>query len=365
MMGKLAALGRFLTGWYVVAPLLMALGLAVGGYLFFQVAPGKPKIGVIDIPFTGIGEDAASIITAYLDYARREPDIKGVVVKLSTPGGGASPSEQLYIEARRLRAEKPVVMVMNGLVASGGYMMAMGVNHTYVKTSSVVGNVGVVAPAGSILPPRFPETVITTGPQKLTGASRRDWMATMDGLKEAFVEMVVQERGGKLKISREELAAGRVYSGMEAVRLGLADEIGSDSDALEKAAELAGIGDYEIVDVNVEVNRRFVQNLRRIYSSSGDVDTPLTAADAQLMGLLANRQTTAAAGAAEPAALPDTPQAGWTESLESAGGAADLAAVERPLEYGVFGASLRETFPDFPLEINQPEFYYLYVGAAP
>ena len=77
----------------------------------------------------------------------------------------------------------------------------------------------------------------------------------MDGLKEAFVEMVVQERGAKLKVSREELAEGRVYSGMEAVRLGLADEIGSDVHAFEKAAELAGVSDYEIVNINVEVNR--------------------------------------------------------------------------------------------------------------
>lgn len=358
-MGKLAALGRFLIGWYILAPALIVLGAAAGYYLFFQVTPGKPKIGVIDIPFSGIGEDAAAIITAYLDYARRDPAIKGVVIKLSTPGGGASPSEQLYIETRRLRAEKPVVMVMNGLVASGGYMMAMGVNHTYVKTSSLIGNVGVVSPAGDVLPPIIPETVITTGPQKLTGASRRDWVATMDGLKEAFVEMVVQERGDKLKMSRAELAEGRVYSGMEAVRLGLADEIGSDVHAFAKTAELAGLADYEIVNINVEVNRQFVQNLRRIYSAQdGDGAAALSAADTELLRLFAARQggepADAAVAGANPAGLP-----------AALGGPANIDAARRPLEYGVFGASLSETFPDFPVEINQPEFYYLYVGAAP
>ena len=357
-MGKLAALGRFLIGWYILAPALIVLGAAAGYYLFFQVAPGKPKIGVIDIPFTGIGEDAAAIITAYLDYARRDPAIKGVVIKLSTPGGGAAPSEQLYIETRRLRAEKPVVMVMNGLVASGGYMMAMGVNHTYVKTSSLIGNVGVVSPAGDILPPIIPETIITTGPEKLTGASRRQWTAALDGLKEAFVEMVVQERGDKLKVSREELAAGRIYSGMEAVRLGLADEIGSDVHAFEKTAELAGLADYEIVNINVEVNRQFVQNLRRIYSGSGDGAAPLSAADTELLRLFAGRQAQEPAAAAVAAANP----AGMESSL---GVPANLEAAQRPLEYGVFGASLAETFPEFPVEINQPEFYYLYVGAAP
>lgn len=370
-MAKLAALGRFLAGWYITVPLLVILGLAAGWIFFFNVFPGKPKLAVIDIPFTGIGEDAAAIITAYLDYSRRDPDIKGVVIKLSTPGGGASPSEQLYIETRRLREEKPVVMVLNGLVASGGYMMAMGANHTYVKTSSIVGNVGVVAPAGAVLPPTFPESLITTGPYKLTGSSRRLWIATMDSLKEAFVEMVVQERGDKLKMSREELAEGRVYSGMEAVRLGLADEVGSDSDAFAKAAELAGISaDYEIVNVNVEVNRLYVQNLRRIYSANDDLDAPLTAADTRLLQLFAGRQSpdgAAAAIDAGPSLLddalpsPDDP----TDPLRHPVNPVNIAAAQRPLEYGVFGSALSQTFPQFPLEIQPPEFYYLYVGAAP
>ena len=72
------------------------------------------------------------------------------------------------------------------------------------------------------------------------------------------------------------------------------------------------------------------------------------------------------AGVSEGPALTDAPQAGREDdALAMPGEPVDLAAVERPLEYGVFGAALSETFPEFPIEINQPEFYYLYVGAAP
>ena len=144
-MGFLRAVGRFLISWYIAAPAMVIAGLAVGFVLFFNIFPGKPKIGVIDIPYSGLSDDAASIITAYLDYCRNNSDIKSVVIKLASPGGGASPSEQLYIETRRLREEKPVVIVMNSVVASGGYMMTLGTNYTFTKTSTLVGNIGVVA----------------------------------------------------------------------------------------------------------------------------------------------------------------------------------------------------------------------------
>ena len=375
-MGKLALLGRIITSWYVAGPALAVVGILFGYLLFFNVLPGKPKIGVVDIPFTGISEDAASVITAYLEYCRQDPSIKGVVIKLSSPGGGASASEQLYIETRRLREEKPVVVVMNGLVASGGFMMAMGASHTYVKTSSLVGNIGVVAGTGGVLSPQFPETIVFTGPYKLTGTSRRNWFLAMDWLKEAFVAMVVEERGDKLKISPEALADGRLYSGMEAVRLGLADEIGSDSHAYAKAAELAGISNYDLLNVNVEVNRLFIQDLRRIYSSSGDVETPLTEADTQLLTILANRQSPERQVSDDlfPDGLSGVPELDASDSQESwlaegangtVGAPVDLEAIKLPLEYGILGAPANAAFPDFPMEIKQPKFYYLYVGAGP
>ena len=365
----LRAVGRFLISWYVAGPALAIIGIAIGYVIFFNAYPGKPKLGVIEIPFTALTEDSAAIITSYLEYCRRNPDIRAVVIKLASPGGGASPSEQLYIETRRLREEKPVVMVMNGMVASGGYMMALGTNYTFSKTSTLVGNVGVVAGTPGILPPRFPESITFTGPYKLVGSSRRDWITTIDRLNEAFIEMTVRERGDRLKVTRSELADGRLYAGMDAVRLGFADEIGSDAQAYEKAAELAGISNYELVNVNVEVNRLFVQDLRRIYSASGDPETPLSVADADLMNIFIDRQS-ARGLTSEP--LPgdfNDPQAVDASSTldEWAGGSqqVDLDGLTRPLERGVLGVDPQDAFPELPLEMNRPQFYYLHVGATP
>ncbi len=355
-------MGRILTSWWVAGPILAVLGIAIGYGLFFYALPTKPKIGVIDIPFTGISEDSAAIITSFLEYSRRNPEIKGVVIKMASPGGGASASEQLYHATARLRAEKPVVLVMNGMMASGGYMMAMGVNHSYAKTSSLVGNVGVVAGTGPIFPPQIPEQFAFTGPYKLTGVSRRDWISDLDMLKQAFVEMVVRERGDKLKISREELGDGKLYTGMEAVALGLVDEIGSDTEAFKKVAELAGIRNYSLVNVNVEVNRLYVQDLRRIYSSTGDASEPLTESDVDLLRILASRNSLLE----QAAPAPNPESSDFPESIEQVEIAPSLdgtGLINRPLEYGVFGVPTEQQFPNLPLEMNRPQFYYLYVGA--
>ena len=362
-MGILSALGRVLVSWYVAAPVLAILGIAIGYAVFFHGFPGKPKIGVIDIPYSSLNEDAAYIITAYLEYCRRNPDIKAVVIKLASPGGGASASEQLYIETRRLREEKPVVMVLNGIVASGGYMMALGSNYTFSKTSTLVGNVGVVAGTPPVLPARAPEFIAHTGPYKLSGSSRRDWIASLDRLNEAFIEMTVRERGDRLKISRTQLSEGRLYAGMDAVRLGFADEIGSDAQAFEKAAELAGIANYEKVNVNVEVNRLFIQDLRRIYSANGDTETPLTEADARLMDVFVNRQTPSLPGSDELfSELGDVPA---PDAPAAAGQWVDREGLKRPLEQGVLGVSPEEAFPELPVDADRPRFYYLHLGASP
>ena len=92
----------------------MILGLVVGGVIFFFVAPGKPAVGVINIPFTVIDEGSTFVIGRHLDYALQDDSIKAVVISLSSPGGGASSSERLYFHTSRLREEKPVVIVMNG-----------------------------------------------------------------------------------------------------------------------------------------------------------------------------------------------------------------------------------------------------------
>ena len=168
------------------------------------------------------------------------------MIKLNSPGSAGAAGEQLYRETRKLREEKPVVISMHDLVASGAYKWAMGANYLYAKPGSWVGSVGVfITNPGPSIPQVPSEDIIFTGPQKLTGGNRTDFITILDQLKENFYQTVATERGDRLNISREELLKARIYNGSEALSLGLIDAIGSDSEAIEKAASLAGISNYD------------------------------------------------------------------------------------------------------------------------
>ena len=342
---SLSALARQLSRWYVIAPVMIGLGIAAGVLAFLYLTPGKPQIGVIQVPYTVINDRSAFAIERYLDYARRDDSIKAVVISLSSPGGGAAASERLYNETRRLRDEKPVVLVMGNLVASGGYMMSMGASYSYVQTASLVGNVGVIFTADPLVPELPEEDLVFSSPRKLDGGTRREWIEAVDILKEAFVQTVVSERGDRLRISGEELGEARLYTGLVAVRLGLADELGSYSDAVEKAAALAGISSYEFVDVNLEVLRELAGALDFVLPNDGE-DESLLSGLSVLSGVAGDGEGQLSGGETEGA-------------LEGLRTLRDLM-----LDQGL-GAEEEDPLPGFPIDIHRPDFYYLYVGNDP
>ena len=336
-MDKLVALWRVATSWYVSIPVVVTAGIVIGYFVFFDVYPGRPKIGVIDIPTTVLTEDSAFVISAFLDFARREDDIKAVVIRLNSPGSrGFAVADKLYLETRQLREEKPVVIAVGNFAASGGYLWSLGASYVYATPGSVVGSVGafIAFPFPSL--PEVPdENVIRTGPSKFLGGTRRDFVRLLDQANEAFYQMVVAERGDKLNISREELLRAGIYLGGEGVRLGLVDAIGGESDAIDKAAELAGISNYELVDVNTEVFRIFIQKFRRIFEDSSGGGTTLSAADLSALMALSR---------------------GTGDSADLLGGVASMDMLRRLF----LPSGIDDTDP----EINIPRIDYYYVGPS-
>ena len=275
-MSKLAVLWRLLSRWYISSVLLAGVGVLIGFIILVSFFPGKPQIGIIDIPGTVITNRTAFTIGEMLDFVGREDNIKAVVIRMNSPGGGAAASEQLFLKTLELRGRKPVVVVSQDINASGGYMWSMGANFIYTKPTSFVGSVGVVGQLRS--PPRPDEDIVFSGPSKRTGAPRRAMLREIELIKESFLDIVESQRGDRLQITRDELSEARLYPGLEAVQLGLADAIGSDTDAIKKAAGLAGISDYDLVDVNAEVLRLLVEKFKKIFGSSPVGDGPGTLA---------------------------------------------------------------------------------------
>jgi len=156
-------------------------------------------------------------------------------------------TEAIYFELTKLREKKPVVTAVNGMAASGAYYLSVNTDYIFAKPTSLVGNIGVIG----YLPPApfIIEDIVSTGPYKLWGAPRDSDMRQIEMVKQGFFEAVNLGREGRLNAGPEVIFTGQIWVGTEAVRLGIADAIGTETDAVEKAASLAKVANYEIVDL--------------------------------------------------------------------------------------------------------------------
>ena len=258
----LRAVRRLVGTWYVSSAITIAVGVVVGYVVFFNLYPGRPEIAVIDIPFTEINDRSAAFIGEMLDYAGNRDSAKAVVVKLDSPGGSVGPSDLLFLKMVALREKKPVVVVTRQIAASGGFLMAMGANYIYAQPSTFVGSVGVILFTPTAARPD--ERIVTTGPSKITGASTRTFVQMAETIKENFVNTVVAQRGDRLRITPQEISEAKLYLGSDAVRAGLVDATGTDNDAIAMAAHLAGISNYDLLDVNERVLEDCLRRVQRI-----------------------------------------------------------------------------------------------------
>ncbi len=218
--------------------------------VFLGVLPAvlvpKPAVGIIRIN-TDIWTGSAMYVQAQIDLARTDPNVKAVVVQIDSPGGEVVASQELYLELQNLRREMPVVSSIDNMAASGAYYAAMGTDPIYAKPSSSVGNVGVWAYVPEDL--AINDVILASGPFKLTGSNREEFTRELEGIKQEFLATVFSQRDERLTLSQAELAQGLLYPGREAVRLGLIDHIGTQTEAVAEAAEQAGLSDYKTVDL--------------------------------------------------------------------------------------------------------------------
>jgi protease-4 len=251
-MDKLVRLVKPLIKWGVIIGVVVLALSAVGGYFLSRTVVPKPKVGLVYYVGNIGGADVAQT-RAWFDFVRRHPEIRALVLIINSPGGGAASGEEVYYQVRAMRGEMPVVAVIDQLGASAAYRIALGSNHIYVKPSSLVGSVGTAfqLPSGQTLS----ERAYTTGPHKGTGATTELYIEKLGLLHQEFVNSVIAERGEKLKMDRLPLSTGAIFIGLEALEYGMVDEIGSSDEAIKKAASLAGLRSYEVVDINEELQK--------------------------------------------------------------------------------------------------------------
>ena len=206
------------------------------------------------------GDNMMSTFRERLDAAADDPGVKAVVLRINSPGGAVTASDIMYQDVLRFRKEthKPVVACMMDVAASGGYYLAMSADCVYAHPTTVTGSIGVIMSlynaSGLFQMLGVKSNPIKSGPNKDIGNPAREMtqeehdilQGMVTSFYDQFVQVVVRGRGLPEERVRA-LADGRVYTGMDAKKLGLVDEIGYLEDALECAKTMACLKDAKIV----------------------------------------------------------------------------------------------------------------------
>lgn len=189
-------------------------------------------------------------IISQLDEARKNPNVKAILIRVNSPGGSAAASQEIYEELKKV--EKPVVVSVSEVCASGAYYVASAADRIIANRSSSVGSIGVIMQI-----PNFEDlyeklgikyTTIKQGKFKDVGSPDRPITEEEIRLLEVQLKEIYRQFITDVAEARnmdagevEELATGWVFLGTEALELGLIDGIGNYKDAINIAAELGGI----------------------------------------------------------------------------------------------------------------------------
>ncbi len=215
------------------------------------------KIAIINI--TGEIEDGEDY-KDFIDAAMEDKKVKGVVLRVDSPGGTVTGSDYILNRLNQLRKKKPIVVSMGGLACSGGYYISMCVGNEkdsiFIEPTGWTGSIGVIISrydASELFNKKLGvfEDPITSGPNKaigspiipLTAEHRKIIQDLVDDAFVRFKDIIKQGRPRFAKNPKEldDLATGQVYSANQALELGLVDKIGFLDDAVERICELAHI----------------------------------------------------------------------------------------------------------------------------
>lgn len=184
---------------------------------------------------------------------RENPSVRAIVLRIESPGGGVSASQEIYAEVKKTRAYgKPIVVSMGSVAASGGYYAALGASRIVANPGSVVGSIGVISQFMHVndLLERIGvnSTTIKSGSLKDAGSpfrqptaeDKRYFQEMVDDIYDQFVSAVAEERKMDKALVKK-YADGRVFTGRKAYELKLIDTLGTYQDAIKIAAELAEV----------------------------------------------------------------------------------------------------------------------------
>jgi protease-4 len=225
--------------------------------------PSRTKIAMISVQGPIYGEVAGDVYRQ-LKTVRKDKHIKGIIVRVNSPGGTISASDQIHKEISKFREEqnKPVVAFMQGVAASGGYYTSVACDKIIAEPTTITGSIGVIS--WWLVLEELLEDKLGILPVTIKSGRKKDWPSSfrkpepeeiqyiqdklIEPALERFVEVVAE--GRKSKLSEEQvrqLADGGIFGAKEALEEKLIDQIGYLDEAIELVKSLAGVEKAQVI----------------------------------------------------------------------------------------------------------------------
>ncbi|QXK91785.1 signal peptide peptidase SppA [Neoehrlichia mikurensis] len=241
---KIEILNSRIKLWRTVSFIVICLSILLVNYVDFSGITNT--IGMQYIAQVTINEEISQNDNRYrlLKQLAKNDNAKALILIIDSPGGSVVDSEILYQQIRDIAQKKPVVAVLNNLAASGGYMAAIAADYIIAHSNTLTGSIGVIAQYIGIAPmaKKLGISLKSIKTSELKAAMSYFEELTPNGEKaiqnivnesyKFFVDLIVHRR----KLTKEhvlKVADGRVYTGSQAIKLGLVDRLGGEKDAIE------------------------------------------------------------------------------------------------------------------------------------
>lgn len=221
-----------------------------------------------------------------LQQLRKDDDIKAVVIRVNSPGGSAYASEQIWREIMLLKKEKPVVVSMGGLAASGGYYISCPADKIYAENTTLTGSIGIfgmIPDASELITDKLGvrfDGVKTNKMSDLGANLGRPFNEAESAMLQSMVEdgydlftRRVAEGRGIPQDSVKVIGEGRVWTGRQGLKIGLVDKIGNLEDAISAASKLAKLKEYRAVPYPQDDENPFTAMFNK--SKSGYLDSQI------------------------------------------------------------------------------------------
>ncbi len=225
----------------------------------------KEGVGIIELKGLIVSSEQ---VLKHLTEFRNNSDIKSIVLRIESPGGAVGAAQEIYQEIKRTSAVKPIVASMGSMGASGGYYAALGADIILANPGTMTGSIGVIVKfpnlEGLFEKIGYKSEVIKSGPLKDIGASNRPLSEEERTIMQDLIDNVYNQFVRDIATSRSmpeetifELADGRVYTGEQALELGLIDKLGNFTDAITIAADLGGLDTEDPQLIYPRIERKF------------------------------------------------------------------------------------------------------------